>query len=139
MNPENSNITIAIAIAIAISTTIIIPILCIRLFSPINQSMDTDDNIPHSPSPSQHIERAPVSKKVAEDDDDDCFPTELPAPPPMRRLQKKSSGVKDDHMSFRHRAKKEMEHKSFNYKQVSDEATPTAQRKQLYSKRSACK
>ena len=44
------------------------------------------------------------------------------------------------HESFRNRPKKkEMRRGSFTYKQVSDDATPTAHRKQLFSKRSACK
>ena len=42
------------------------------------------------------------------------------------------------HQSFRDRKKKEMRHGSFTYKQVSDDATPTAHRKQLFAKRSAC-
>ena len=70
----------------------------------------------------------------------------LPLPPsarrgsgrlvPPSRMPKKEQGFQ--HESFRDRKKKEMRHGSFTYKQISDDATPTAHRKQLFSKRSAC-
>ena len=74
--------------------------------------------------------------------DGDTFPepselmtSKLGAPPPVKRMHQK------DYLkqSFRDRKKQEMRHKSFTYKQVSDNATPTAHRKQKFSNRSACK
>jgi hypothetical protein len=64
---------------------------------------------------------------------------------PIRKNDSSSDGNSDGnsdsnmHMSFRNRSKKkEMRRGSFTYKQVSDSSTPTAHRKQLFSKRSAC-
>ena len=60
---------------------------------------------------------------------------------PIRKNDSNSDGNSDSnmHMSFRNRSKKkEMRRGSFTYKQVSDSSTPTAHRKQLFSKRSAC-
>jgi hypothetical protein len=57
--------------------------------------------------------------------------------PSLGGLKKKSF---QQHESFRGlKGKKEQRHQSFVYKQVSDEANPTAHRKQLFSKRSTCK
>jgi hypothetical protein len=78
----------------------------------------------------------------------DQFPTNMPLPflgggdgaggGGRGRGAPRMSKKDNHHESFRDRKKKEMRYGSFTYKQISDDTTPTAHRKQLFSKRSAC-
>ena len=112
-------------------------------------SVDDDDSGSYSENSSVPFENVDNDYESDIDSPRDQFPVSDQFPTDLKfddcntgmlssRMPAKENG--GQHESFRNRPKKkEMRRGSFTYKQVSDDATPTAHRKQLFSKRSACK
>mmetsp|Transcript_6586 Transcript_6586/g.10758 ORF Transcript_6586/g.10758 Transcript_6586/m.10758 type:complete len:794 (-) Transcript_6586:257-2638(-) len=96
---------------------------------------DNNQNSEHGDlSPTANYDSGPDTESPSNDQFNESIPFSRPTM--GNRMPAKKDG---EHMSFRHRVKKkEMRRGSFTYKQVSDAASPTAHRKQLFSKRSAC-